>query len=91
MRVSLNIPDRVWAGLVTVAEREGQTVALLLSGLIDGKVAPVVRRDLIVRLVKAGMCDADVAARTGDVVGYVAQIRRHAGLKPNRRYVRKAA
>lgn len=58
-----------------------------LRGLLP-EVAEPGRRigDVILGLVREGLCDAEIAGRTGMLVGHVAEVRRAAGLPANRRY-----
>jgi len=89
--MKVEIPDNVGWALVERAIRLNVPVdvvaaaALGLGSAAHQKVAEPMHAS-IGRLVDAGLCDADIAAATGYVVGWVAKVRRGMGKPANRRY-----
>jgi hypothetical protein len=91
VRVELNIPDRVWAMVLEVAEENHTTVALTIEAFIRdgirpsavGKLRAQARRQAILRAWGEGLTDGAIAERTGELRQYVGDVRREAGLPPN--------
>lgn len=81
---TITVPEKVWGRLATEADHRGVTVEDVLVSAINNVIRPQDHRDTIVALVEAGFPDNVIASRTGQLVGRVAEIRRKAGLKPNR-------
>jgi len=79
--VNVTVPLHVWGRLASEADNRGVTVEDVLVTAINHVIQPKGRREIIVAAVKAGYTDAEVAAHTGELVGFVAQVRRDAGLK----------
>lgn len=85
MKVTLDIPDREWARLVTAAEAHGVRVAdLVRDGVRRAVPAEWSAAERIVRLVVEGLPDAVIAERLGVAKQYVGRVRRRAGRPPNR-------
>lgn len=78
--VNVTVPLHVWGRLASEADNRGVTVEDVLVTAINHVIQPKGRRGIIVAAVKAGYTDAEVAAHTGELVGFVAQVRREAGL-----------
>ena len=91
MRVELNLPDRVWAECLDVAEQNYTTVGRVIEAAIRDMLRPSMitqlqaqaRHNHILRLWGEGLTDAVIAERTGELRQYVAQVRRKAGLPAN--------
>lgn len=91
MRVELNLPDKVWAECLNVAEQNHTSVARVVESAIIAAVRPSLparlrseeRRNRILRAWKEGLTDAVIAERTGELRQYVADTRRKAGLPVN--------
>lgn len=91
--MKVNIPDEVAYALVERAIRLNVPVEVVAAaamglGSAHHQEVSVPMHRAIGNLVDAGLCDADIAASTGYVVGWVAQVRRSLGKPPNRRYRR---
>ena len=84
MKITVDIPDRVWWNLSELAEKRGVKVGELVRITIR-ETPQDTQDDLIKTLVTSGFPDADVAARLGILVYQVATRRRWMGLKPNKR------
>jgi hypothetical protein len=92
MKVHIDVPDRVWAQLIDLSEERGVSVGHVVSAAIADALRPSSmarleaqgRRNHIVQLVKAGLTDAQIAERTGELKQYVAGVRRSAHLAANR-------
>lgn len=84
MKITFELPDRVWGRLVSVAEDRGTTAAALVSASVTELVKD--RRTTVEALVHAGLCDADIGARLGMTTTSVASMRRRLGLQANRRF-----
>lgn len=91
MRVEINLPDKVWADCLSVAEENHTTVARVVEAAIRDALRPSMvthlrveaRRNHILQLWGEGLTDALIAERTGELRQYVATVRRKAGLPPN--------
>lgn len=91
MRVELNLPDKAWAAVLDAAEKDHTTVALFVEAAIRDALRPShvtklqaqARRHMILRAHAEGLTDRAIAERTGELVGYIAKVRRDAGLHPN--------
>jgi hypothetical protein len=79
--IHMTVPDAVWWHLAAVADRKGQKVDELLAEVVTGIAAP----DPVVHMHSQGLTDAQIAQRTGLLLGTIATRRRKAGLKPNRK------
>ncbi len=81
---TVTMPDHVFGRLASLADDRGCTIAdLIVAGvkqILDVKPGRV---DAVLDLVRAGYTDKQVADSTGELVGYVAEVRRRAGLRPN--------
>lgn len=100
MKIHFDIPDRMWAELLAVAEEQQVPVASIVSEAVTetlrahiGHLATVrrrremrLRRARVIRLARAGHPDAEIARRTGELLNYVARVRRESEIKPTRRY-----
>lgn len=92
MKVSFEMPDRAWVQLVDLAEIRSTTVGAVVAAAVHDALRPSemaelhvkARRNMIVQLVLGGYTDREVAERTGELKGYVGDVRRSAGLPPNR-------
>lgn len=82
--VNVTVPLHVWGRLASEADNRGVTVEDVLVTAINHVIQPKGRRELIIAAVRAGFTDAEVAAQTGELVGFVASVRRSAGLRANR-------
>lgn len=89
--VNVILPDRVWSRLVSAAEARDTTVTDLLVAAIRPFVTPQtphdrsrLRRARIIGLVQTGWPDRKISIRTGETRGFIADVRREAGLKPNK-------
>lgn len=91
MRVELNIPDRVWAHVLSIAEENHTTVALTIEAFIRDGIRPSAVKSLqaqarkhdILRAWGEGLTDSAIAERTGELKSYVGDVRRAAKLPPN--------
>lgn len=93
MRVTFEIPDQIWGRLASIAD-DGDTdvptlMTLAAARIVNRDAARVLRaakrHERVLRGVRAGLTDAEIALRTGDLKNYVADVRRGAGLPANRR------
>lgn len=88
----MNIPDRVWAETLTVAEENFTTVAAVIEAAIRDAIRPSAvkqlearaRRNQVLQAWGEGLTDAAIAERTGELRQYVGEVRREAKLPPNR-------
>ena len=87
----VTVPERVWGRLASEADNRGVTVEDVLVEAINHVIRPQDRREQIVVLALAGWTDRDIAERTGEVVGFVATVRRQAGIPANKRGNRRTA
>lgn len=78
------VPSKVWGRIASIAEDRGTTVEEILVAALKEIVRPTNRHERVLQLVRAGLTDARVAERTGELKNYVANVRRQAGLKANR-------
>ncbi|MFL2002163.1 hypothetical protein [Microbacterium sp. A1-JK] len=91
MKVELNIPDKVWAEVLEIAETNHTSVARVIEATIRDAVRPSAmaklhveaRRNHIAQLWGEGLTDAQIAERTGELKSYVATVRRGKSLPPN--------
>ena len=91
MRVELNLPDKVWAACLNVAEQNHTSVARVVEAAIRDAIRPSsiaklqteARRNQILQAWGEGLTDAVIAERTGELRQYVADTRRKAGLPAN--------
>lgn len=81
---TVEMPDRVWAKLVKVADARGVKVSDLLVATITELINPLDVERRIVRAVEDGLTDALIAERVALPKPIVARLRRKAGLAPNR-------
>lgn len=81
---SVGLPDTVWGRLATTADARGVSVEDLLVAAITEVVKPQSRQERVLEAVRAGLSDAVVAERTGELKQYVGVVRRRAGLPANR-------
>lgn len=79
--MNVTVPAGVWGRLASEADNRGVTVEDILVAAINHVIRPQGRREVILAAVRAGFTDAQVAAQTGELVGFVAKVRRDAGLK----------
>lgn len=85
MRVVLDLPDKQWAALIDVADRQQVKVTELLTRNILALIPrEVPARERIPGLVKGGLPDAVIAERLGVPKGFVGEVRRAHGLRPNK-------
>lgn len=88
------VPLHAYPRLAAQAELAGHDsiAELLLELALETRRVPIraTPEDLAV-LVRAGLCDADIATVTGLLVAEVARRRRELKLPPNRRYPRRTA
>lgn len=92
MKVHLDVPDKIWAQLVDLAEARHVTVAVVVSAAVADALRPSsmarleaeARRNHVIQLVKAGMTDRQIAERLNELKYYVSDTRRSAGLPANR-------
>jgi len=95
MRVNFEVPDRVWARLLDVAEEHHTTAASVLSAAVVSithqptRMDVTHRRERVLRLVRDGFTDQQISVYTGELKNYVADTRRKAGLPANRPYPRE--
>lgn len=82
--MNVTVPVNVWGRLASEADTRGVTVEDILVAAINHVIRPQGRREMILAFVRAGFTDAEVAAQTGELVGFVASVRRSAGLRANR-------
>lgn len=85
MRITLDLPDKQWAALVDVADRQQVKV----NDLIARSVLSLIPREIPAReripdLVRAGLPDAVIAERLRVLKSFVAEVRRAHSLPPNR-------
>lgn len=91
MRVELNLPDRVWAQTLTVAEEQHTTVARVIEAAIRDALRPSAvaklqveaRRNHVLQAWGEGLTDTQIAERTGELKSYVGDVRRSKNLPPN--------
>ncbi len=89
-KVQITIPgDLAWE-LWGIAEREGKPVGEVIRDALNKKPEKVSEQSRethmrIVAMVRAGMDDGTISTELGRVRGYVADVRRRYGLKPNKR------
>lgn len=91
MRVELNIPDRVWAECLDIAEKNHTTVPRVIEAAIRdavrpsaiGKLQVEARHNHILQAWGEGLTDAAIAERTGELKQYVAKVRRSKNLLPH--------
>jgi hypothetical protein len=91
--MKVDIPDPVGYALMERAIRLNVPVHVVAAaamglGSSEHQRVAVPMHAAIGRMVDSGLCDADIAAATGYVVGWVAQVRRGLGKPANRRYRR---
>lgn len=92
MKVTVNIPDRVWWRATQAAEHAGaslsdaiHTTILSLAGEeTTRQMRDRTRRHAVVALAEQGFTDSVICERTGETRQYVAHTRRAAGIKANR-------
>jgi hypothetical protein len=85
MRVVLNLPDKHWAALVDIADKQAVKVNELIARTILTLIPrEIPARDRIPGLVKAGLPDAVIAERLNVRKAFVAEVRRAYGMPPNR-------
>jgi hypothetical protein len=92
MKVHFDVPDKVWAHLVELAEERHVSVAVVVSAAVADALRPSsmarleadARKNHVLQLVRSGMTDAQIAERTGELKSYVGDTRRGAGLAANR-------
>ena len=82
--MNVNVPTQVWARMVNVAEARGVKVEDILVAAIVDITKPRNRKERVLELVRAGLPDAVIAERTGELKNYVSETRRAAHLPPNR-------
>lgn len=82
--MNVNVPTPVWARMVNVAEARGVKVEDILVAAIVEVTKPRNRKERVLELVRAGLPDAVIAERTGELKNYVGAARRAAHLPPNR-------
>lgn len=80
----VGIPESVWGRLASVAETRGVTVEDLLVASITEVIKPRSRQERIVQLAHAGLPDRVIAERTGELKGFVGEVRRRAGIPVNK-------
>lgn len=91
MKVLIDLDPRdVWR-IQEQAERLGVTPGEIVRAEMNTRRAGLALRDAVRERVKAGMCDADVAAELHCSPGWIATVRRGLGLPANRRYPRRDA
>ncbi|WP_336633683.1 MULTISPECIES: hypothetical protein [unclassified Microbacterium] len=91
MRVELNIPDKVWAQVLNMAEQNHTKVPLLIEAFIRDGIRPSAvktlqaqaRKQAILQAWGEGLTDAAIAERTGELKAYVGDVRRATKLPPN--------
>lgn len=81
---TIELPLRVWGRVATEAEHRGVSVEDIYVAAIESIIAPLDRREAILRLVHMGMDDGAVSRRLGETRQYVADVRRKAGILRNR-------
>lgn len=92
MRVEVNLPDKVWAECLTVAESNHTSVARVIEAAIRDAIRPSSiaklqaegRRNQVLQAWGEGLTDAEIAERTGELRAYVGTVRRSKNLPPNR-------
>lgn len=92
MRVTVEVPDRVWWRAAQNAERQGITVAdiahtaILNAAGVESmrQIKDRNRRQAVIELARQGHTDAVIAERTGETRNYISTNRRRAGIKANR-------
>ena len=82
--IPVYLPEPIWGRIATIADDRGVSVEDLLTTAVMQIISPGTVEERIVDLVRAGFPDKVIASRTGEVVGRVANIRRNAGLAPNK-------
>ena len=100
--VTITIPARVYGRLATVADKQGKSIADLLTETIKTVIDPPKRRiaqakdsreQRILDLVMIGAPDCDISVVLGETVSHIAAVRRRAGIyrtKPKQPTDRKA-
>lgn len=81
---AVTLPDQIWGRLATVAADRGVKIEDLLVAAVREVVKPRSRRERVLAYVRAGYTDAGAAEATGELKSYVGDVRRAAGLPPNR-------
>lgn len=82
--VPVYLPEPIWGRLATVADDRGVSVEDILTTAVRQLIDPMTVEEQIVDLVRAGWPDKIIAAKTGQVLGRVARVRRAAHLPPNK-------
>lgn len=91
MRVEVNLPDKVWAACLNVAEQNHTSVARVVEAAIRDAIRPSsiaklqaeARRNQVLQAWGDGLTDAQIAERTGELKQYVGDVRRSKGLPPH--------
>lgn len=92
MKVVVALPEPVWGRLASIADARGVSVADVIGKAIAAEMKPrpllhsvsFKRRQVVVSLVEAGHTDRFIAEATGELVQYVRDARRDAGLPANK-------
>lgn len=77
-------PENLWGKLATIADDRGVSIGELIVAAVGRIASPLTVEQRVVGLVRAGHPDALIAGETGELLHRVANIRRAAGLPPNR-------
>jgi hypothetical protein len=81
---NITVPLSVWGRLASEADTRGVTVEDLLVSAINNLVRPKDTALIVATAARAGYTDGEIAAHTGLTRMRVAELRRRAGVKPNR-------
>ena len=88
---AVELPPAVWGRMASVAEDRGVTISDLLVSAVHDILKPRSRRERVLHALRMGLTDAVAAERTGELKNYVANVRRDAGLPPNKQHRRTTA
>ncbi len=90
MKIAVELePSEVWF-LETKAQSRGMTLSEWIRGTVMAQFHPQVStRDRIKMLHRNGATDGEISLRLQISRGYIAEVRRSLGLKPNNKYNKK--
>lgn len=92
MKVTVDIPDRVWWRASQNAERKGITLAdiahtaILNAAGVESlrQIKARARRQEVISMARDGATDIRIAERTGQTRNYIQRVRASAGIPANR-------
>jgi hypothetical protein len=84
VELMMRFPPNVWGRLATIADDRGTNIADIITTAVINELRPRDRRAWVIQLVRDGYPDRAIAETTGELRAYVGEVRRKAGLPPNR-------